>query len=93
MGPQLNLKLSGKKEEGGQEKPILSLLCARERIKERREESFQDSLRSMELYWSVFIEPRTKVHRNDEGYVWVLEKTDFAEVPRGEILENRSCRV
>ena len=34
-----------------------------------------------------------KVHRIDEGYACVLEKRDFAEDPRGEILGNRNCRV
>ena len=31
-----------------------------------------------------------KVHCIDEGYTWVLEKRDFAEDSRGEILGNRS---
>ena len=34
-----------------------------------------------------------KVYRIGEGYVWVPEKRDFTEDPRGEILGNRSCRV
>ena len=39
----------------------------------------------MELRWSDFVGPRTKVHRIDEGYAWVPKTRDFAEDPRKEI--------
>ena len=41
----------------------------------------------MELHWSVFVEPRTKVHHIDEGYTWVPRTRDFAEYPRKEVQE------
>ena len=41
----------------------------------------------MELHWSVFVRPRTKFHRIDEGYAWVPRTRDIAEDPRKEIQE------
>ena len=58
-----------------------------------KEESQGFIPRSMEFRWSVFVGLRTKVYHIDEGYTWVLGNRDFAEVPRGEILGNRSCQV
>ena len=49
--------------------------------------------RSTEFHGSVFVGLITKVHRIDERYTWVLEKRDFSEDLRGEVLGNRSCRV
>ena len=49
--------------------------------------------RSTQFYGSVFVEPKTKVHRINKKYTWVSEKRDFTEDPRGEILGNQSCRV
>ena len=56
----------------------------RERTEEREGEKTSNfSLRSTEVRWSVFVGPRTKVHRVDERYAWVFEKRDFAEDPSG----------
>ena len=51
--------------------------------KKRRAKIFL--LRSTEFRWSVFVGPKTTVHRIDEGYAWVPRKKDFAEDPRKEI--------
>ena len=37
------------------------------------------SFRFMEFRRSEFVEPRTKVHLLDKGYVWELKTRDFAE--------------
>ena len=55
----------------------------REEKKERGESSFL--LRSTEFRGSVFVGPKTKVCRIDEGYTWVPEKRGFSKDPRGEI--------
>ena len=47
----------------------------------------------MKFCWSVFIEPRTKVHRIDEEYAWVHRKTDFTEDPKNEISGDRIFQV
>ena len=49
--------------------------------------------RSIEFPWSIFVGPRTKVHRIDGRYAWVPKKRDFTEDPRGEISGNRSFRI
>ena len=46
---------------------------------EKEGESSNFSLRSMEIDWSEFVGPRTKVHLLDEGYVWVPKTRDFVE--------------
>ena len=51
------------------------------------------SLRSTELRWSDFVEPRTKIHLLDEGYACVPEKGDFAKDPREEFGEKSRFRV
>ena len=45
-------------------------------------------LRFTEFRWSVFVKPRTIVHRIDKGYVWVPGNRDFVEDPKGEISGN-----
>ena len=47
----------------------------------------------MEFRQSDFVEPRTKVHRIDEGYVYIPEKMDFIEDPKEEISGNKRFRV
>ena len=42
-------------------------------------------LRSTELCRSKFVEPRTKVHRIDEGYAWVPKTRDFTKDPTEEL--------
>ena len=49
--------------------------------------------RSTEFHWSVFVGPRKKVHRINEGYGLVPRKKDFAKDPRKEISGNQSCQV
>ena len=51
--------------------------------KKRKAKSFLP--RSTEFRWSVFVGPKTKVHRIDEGYAWVPRKKYFIEDPRKEI--------
>ena len=47
---------------------------------EKREMKNQNfSLRSTEFRRLEFVEPRTKVHLLDKGYVWVPETQDFAD--------------
>ena len=53
--------------------------------KERRERTQSFSLRSMELHWSVFVGPRTKVHRIYERYALVPRIRDFSKDPRKEM--------
>ena len=43
---------------------------------------------SKEFRGSVFVWPRTKVHRIDERYMWVPKKKDFTEDPRWDITLN-----
>ena len=47
--------------------------------RERGRESSNFSLRSTEIRWLKFVEPRTKVHLLDKGYAWVPKTWDFAE--------------
>ena len=62
----------------------------RRRGEKESQDSFQDLIK---FYGSVFVEPRTKVHRINERYAWIPEKRDFVEDPSREISGNRSCRV
>ena len=71
------------KGELGQKKPIFLGLI--ERVREERKRRAKSFLpRSTEFRWSVFIGPRTKVHRIDEGYAWVSKTLDFVEDPNKE---------
>ena len=63
----------------------------REEKRERGEPSFLP--RSMEFRGLVFFGLRTKVHHIDGRYAWVLEKRDFDEDPRGDILGNQNYWV
>ena len=55
-------------------------------MKEVGEESFQAFFRrSTEFRQLEFVEPRTKVHRLDEGYTFLPKTRDFAENPKEEI--------
>ena len=92
MGHASNLNLSYNKR-GIREKrahfPILT-----ERWREERKTRAKVFLpRSTKFCWSVFVGLRTKVHRIDEGYVWVPRKKDFVEDPRREISGDQSCLV
>ena len=40
-----------------------------------------------------FVEPRTKVHRLDEGYAFVPKMRSFIKDPKEEIWRNQSFRV
>ena len=42
------------------------------------------SLRSMEIRWSVFVGPKTKVHLLEEGYAWIPKTRDFVQDSRKE---------
>ena len=54
----------------------------RVRVREERKMRAKSFLpRSTEFRWSEFVEPRTKVHRIDEGYTWVPKTRDFVEDP------------
>ena len=46
-------------------------------------------LRSTGFRQSEFIWSRTKVHRSDEGYVWVPKMRDFAEYLSEEFWESK----
>ena len=37
------------------------------------------SLLSMEIRWSAFVGPKTKVHLLDKGYAWLPKTLDFVE--------------
>ena len=98
MGHTSNLSLSWDKR-GIRAKRAHFLVgsCEREEKSEREEKNERGESsflpRSTKFRGSVFVWPRTKVHRIDERYAWVPEKRDFTEDPRGEISGNRSCRV
>ena len=65
VGCQLKLKLEQKRNYG-KKSPFPGFDCVR---KEKEKEESQGFLpRSTEFRWSVFVRPRTKVHRIDEGY-------------------------
>ena len=68
VGNTLNLNLSLNKGAKGKEGIPFSGFFFREREK-RRAKSFLP--RSTEFRRLNFVEPRTKVHRIDKGYVWV----------------------
>ena len=69
-GPHIELKLKvGPKMNYGKKEPIF-LVRPREREKKKKKDESQGFLpRSTEFCWSVFVRPRMKVHRIDEGYV------------------------
>ena len=60
-----------------------------ERGGEREGESFNFCLQYMEIDWSEFVEPRTKVHILNEGCVWVPKTQDFAEVLSKEFRKSK----
>ena len=65
---------------GGEKIPFLVLHeRRRERERERGGESSNFSLRSMEIRWSEFVGPRTKVLLLNEGYVWVPKARDYSK--------------
>ena len=65
-----------------------------ERVRKERKRRAKGFLpRSTEFRLSVFVGPRTKVYRIDEGNAWVPRKKDFTKDPRKEISRNRSFRV
>ena len=65
-----------------------------ERVRKERKRRAKSFLpRSMKFHWTVFVGSRTKFHRINEGYAWVLRKKDFAEDLRNEISGDRSSRV
>ena len=64
---------------GGGERRSLFLFYMRGEEREREGESSNFSLRSMEIRWSEFVGPRTKVHLLNEGYVWVPKARDYSK--------------
>ena len=85
-GPRLKLEQKG---ETRAENHIF-YCCVRMRVREegkRRTKSFLP--RSTEFCWSVFVEPRMKVHRIDEGYAWVPKTQDFTEDPNEEFRKSK----
>ena len=88
MGNTSNLNLSWDKIGIRENRAHFPSLIERERergeARKRRAKGFLPI--STKFCWSFFFEPRTKVHRIDKGYAWVLGKTDFLEDPRKEIL-------
>ena len=82
-GPHVQLMLKWTKREKMKEKKRKSDFShsfgsGRERVRgERKKSSF--SLRSTEIWWSEFVEPRFKVHLLDEGYAWVPTTRSFTE--------------
>ena len=85
VGPASNLNLNGtKKKEKRRKKitfflPILGNFGLWAWVKERKERNSFFSLRSTEIGWSEFVEPRFKVHILDEGYTWVPTTRNFVE--------------
>ena len=87
VGRTSNLNYVGTKDELWENNPFSCWFTRqREEKKEIGEPSFLP--RSTEFHGSVFVGPRTKVHRIDERYAWVPEKRDFAKDQRGEISGN-----
>ena len=73
-GPHVQLKLKKEKRRENQFffLPILGNYGSES---ERGEKSSSFSLRSTEIWWSEFVDPRFKVHLLDEGYAWVADRT------------------
>ena len=92
MGHSLNLKIK-LEQKGQREKRSHFFLVLTVGERERRERAPSFSLRSTELRWSIFVGPRTKVHRIDQGYAWVPRTRDFAEDPRKESREIEVVRL
>ena len=67
---------------------LIFFVCVRGRERERRERALSFSLRSTELRCSDFVGPRIKVHRINEGYVWVTRTRDFTEESKDGNSEN-----
>ena len=64
------------------------------REEERERESIKAFFRrSLEFRTSEFVEPRTKVHRLNEGYTCVPKTRSFTKDPKEEIWGNQSFRV
>ena len=61
--------------------------------RERKGEAKGFFRQSTEFRRSEFVEPRTKVHRFDEGYAWVPKTRDFIKDSKEEIWENQSFRA
>ena len=60
------------------------------RVREERKTTTKRFLpRSTEFHWSVFIGPRTKVHRIDEGYAWVPKTWDISENLNEDFVESK----
>ena len=60
------------------------------RVREERKRRVKSFLpRSMKFRRSKFVGPRTKVHRIDEGYVWVPKTLHFAEDPSEEFEKSK----
>ena len=76
VGHTSNLNLSWDKR-GIKEKRAHFPIWSRKKGEERKSRAKSFLSRSTEFCWSVFVRPRTKVHRMDEGYAWVPEKGDF----------------
>ena len=84
IGHLLNLRLIWRKKgELGKKEPIFPGLT--DRVREERKRRAKSFLpRSTEFCWPVFVEPRTKVHRINKGYAWVLKMRDFDKDPNEE---------
>ena len=80
----IRLKKSEKGQKGPHFPASFFFFYVRESKRERKRirAFFQ---RSTEFRRSEFLELRTKVHRLDEGYAWVLKTRDFTEDPKEEI--------
>ena len=84
VGNYLNLNKKGQK---GKKDPIFSWFCPR--VREEREKSQGFLPRSTEFLRSKFGGPRTKVHRINEGYVWVLKTLDFSKNSNEEFWKSK----
>ena len=83
-GPRIKLKLK-QKGKLGQKITFFFYCYVCVRVKEERKRRAKGFFpRSTEIRRSKFIESKTKVHRIDEGYMWVPKMRDFSKDPNEE---------
>ena len=82
-GPRTKLKVKLEQNgELGQKEPFFPGLTQRERKGGRKSTKILSTIYGASLV--DFVGPRIKVHRIDEGYVWVLKTLDFTVDPSEE---------
>ena len=77
-GQRLKLKQKGETRTGNH----IFCGCVRVRVREEKKRRAKGFFpRSTEFRRLKFVEPKTKVHHIDEGYVWVPKTRDFSKDP------------